>query len=221
MRLKGSDAVKLNSIIVLGLVAATIAASGCSNKKLLAEKDQRITDLEAQVSSLQGDLSAEKARTAKLNSDLETALSDLRAKQQVWLEEKEGLTHITLDGEVTFASGSARLTSEGQKILDRIWDVVGQYPDRTILIEGHTDNVPIAPQFQNRFRSNWELSSARANSVLHYVRKAFNVAPSRIGAVGYGEYRPIATNDTPEGRKLNRRVVITIGSKNTQEKMVP
>jgi chemotaxis protein MotB len=202
-------------------VALTVAGSGCSNKKLMAEKDQRISDLEGQVSSLQGDLSAEKARTAQLNADLDRALADMKAKQQVWMEEKNGLTHITLDGEVTFASGSARITSEGQNILDRIWSVVDQYPDRDILIEGHTDNVPIAPQFQDRFRSNWELSSARAHSVLHYVRNKFGTDPERIGAVGYGEFRPVAGNDTPDGRKMNRRVVITIGPTQSAQQMVP
>jgi chemotaxis protein MotB len=211
----------LKSIAVLGLVALTVAGSGCSNKKLMAEKDQRISDLEGQVSSLQGDLSAEKARTAQLNADLDRALADMKAKQQVWMEEKNGLTHITLDGEVTFASGSARITSEGQNILDRIWSVVDQYPDRDILIEGHTDNVPIAPQFQDRFRSNWELSSARAHSVLHYVRNKFGTDPERIGAVGYGEFRPVAGNDTPDGRKMNRRVVITIGPTQSAQQMVP
>jgi len=212
---------KLHSIVAIGLVALTVAATGCSNKKLMAEKDQRISDLEGQVSSLQNDLSAEKARTAKLNADLDRALADMKAKQQVWMEEKDGLTRITLDGEVTFASGSAHITSEGQAILDRIWGVIGQYPDREILIEGHTDNVPIAPQFQDRFKSNWELSSARAHAVLHYVRKKFGTDPERIGAVGYGEFRPVASNDTAEGRKMNRRVVITVGPMHSQQKMVP
>jgi chemotaxis protein MotB len=98
--------------------------------------------------------------------------------------------------------------------------VVSNYPDREVLIEGHTDDVPIAEKWQYRFKSNWELSSARAHAVLHYVIKTYGLDPGRVAAVGYGEYRPLVTNDTPEGRATNRRVVITVGPR-SQVKAVP
>jgi chemotaxis protein MotB len=210
---------RAKTLLIL-VVALAVFATGCS-KKLIRQQEQQISDLQGEVTELQGDLAAERERTARLNTDLEAALSDMRSKEQVWMQEREGLTHITLDGEVTFASGSARLTSDGKDILDRIWEVIGQYPERTILIEGHTDDVPIAPKWQHRFKSNWELSSARAHSVLHYVRGKYNTDPSKIGAVGYGQHRPIADNGSPEGRKLNRRVMITIGSKHATSKALP
>jgi chemotaxis protein MotB len=209
------------SYVILLLVALAVLSTGGANKKLIAEQEQQIDDLQGEIMALEGDLAAERQRTAQLNSELEQALSDMRSKEQVWMEERDGLTHITLDGEVTFASGSARLTSDGKEILDRIWGVIDGYPERTILIEGHTDNVPIAPKWQHRFKSNWELSSARAHAVLHYVRGKYGTTPSRIGAVGYGEHRPIDTNDTAEGRATNRRTVITIGTKASSQKMVP
>jgi chemotaxis protein MotB len=80
-------------------------------------------------------------------------------------------------------------------------------------VEGHTDNVGIALEFQNAFRSNWELSTARATSVVHYLRNKHKISPDRMAAVGYGEHRPISDNSTPEGRSKNRRVVIEIGPK--------
>jgi len=203
-------------VLILGALV-----SGCSNGKLIAQKDQQIADLQSQIDALEGDVQEERERSAALNADLEAALNDLRDKEQLWLEEREGLTYITLDGEVTFASGSSRLTSSGQEILDKIWEVLANYPEKAVLIEGHTDNVPIAPQFQHIYRSNWELSSARAHKVLHYVRGKFGIEPHRIGAVGYGEYRPIADNATADGRALNRRVVITVGGKLKQSQMVP
>jgi chemotaxis protein MotB len=203
---------KLKVMILLSLVAVfAMLATGCSNKKLIEQKDTQIAELQSALDEAQGDLESERARTAQLQSDLDNALSDLKSRERVWMEEKNGLTQITIDGEVTFGSGSTRLTAEGQEILDRVFEVVEQYADRAIMIEGHTDNVPIAPKFQDRFRSNWELSSARAHTVLHYVQKKYNIDSNRIGAAGYGEYRPIATNDTRDGQAMNRRVVITVG----------
>ncbi len=209
-----------NKTLVLFVAVLAILSTGCS-KKLVRQQATQIADLEAEVSTLSGDLAGERERTAQLNADLERALSDMRANESVWLHEKDGLTHITLDGEVTFTTGSAQITSDGTDILDRIWEVIGEYPERDILIEGHTDNVPIAPRWQKRFKSNWELSSARAHAVLHYVRGKYNTDPARIGAVGYGEHRPIAGNDTAEGRAGNRRVVITIGSRGAGSQPLP
>jgi chemotaxis protein MotB len=213
---------KLKVMIVLSLVAVfAMLATGCSNKKLIEQKDAQIAELQNALDEAEGSLETERARTAQLQSDLDNALSDLKNKERVWMEEKNGLTQITIDGEVTFSSGSTRLTAEGKDILDRVFGVVEQYPDRAIMIEGHTDNVPIAPKFQDRFRSNWELSSARAHTVLHYVQKKYNIDSDRIGAAGYGEYRPIATNDTADGQAMNRRVVITVGPMPQNSKAYP
>ncbi len=93
------------------------------------------------------------------------------------------------------------------------WDVLTNYPDREIFIEGHTDNVPIAQKFEGKYKSNWELSTSRALSVLHYVRQHPKASPYRLRVVGYGEQKPIADNSTEEGRIPNRRVEIVIGAK--------
>jgi len=206
--------------IALALVLC-VAATGCSNKKMIAQKDQQIAALQNEVGELEGQLASERARTEELNSELARALSDLRAKEKVWMEQREGMTQITIDGEVTFGSGSTRITSEGKDILTRVWDVVGNYPEREVRIEGHTDNVPIAEKWQNRFRSNWELSSARAHAVLHYLMSKYSIDPQRIAAVGYGEFQPIASNDTEQGRAMNRRVVITIAPPRSTRQALP
>ncbi len=200
------------TIVLTLLIVPGLLFTGCSNKKLIEQKDAQISALQDELDGLEGQLSDEKSKNARLQSDLDNTLADMRTKEQVWVQEKEGLTQITLDGEVTFATGSTRLTAEGKDILTRIWDVLQNYPSRDILIEGHTDNVQISPQFQHRYRSNWELSSARANAVLHYVLDKYGTDAGRVCGTGYGEYRPIANNDTEMGRKMNRRVGITIGS---------
>jgi chemotaxis protein MotB len=131
----------------------------------------------------------------------------------VLVEERDGLTQITLEGAATFLPANAGLTREGREVIDTVWSVLQNYPDRRILIEGHADSRPIASRYRNVYQSNWELSSARAHSVLHYVENKFQPEPDRLAAVGYGEYMPVADNDTAEGRAANRRVVITVGSK--------
>ena len=197
-------------VALLFAVVVGMIATGCSNKKVVQQKDAQIAALQEEIDILETDVRAEKATTESLRADLDKALADMRTKEQVWIEEKEDLMQVTLDGEVTFASGSTRITDTGKEMLTRVFDVVEQYPDRAILIEGHTDNVQIAERWQYRYRSNWELSSARAQSVLRYVSSKFSIDPARIGAAGFGEYRPVASNDTEQGQSANRRVVITI-----------
>ena len=113
----------------------------------------------------------------------------------------------------TFGSGSATLTDEGKEIIDTIWEVLSKYPDRDIFIEGHTDSIPIGPVLAKRYPTNWALSVARAVSVLQYVLSQYEAEAGRLGAVGYGEHRSVATNSTEEGRTLNRRVVVSVRPK--------
>jgi chemotaxis protein MotB len=105
-----------------------------------------------------------------------------------------------------FAFSSARISQSGMSLLDDIADIFGRYPEYNIRVEGHTDNKKIKPEFYDKFRSNWELSTARATAVVRHLVSRYNIDPERLVAVGYGEYRPIATNDTSEGRSKNRRV---------------
>lgn len=193
------------------LTAATLSMGCSNNKELLAQKDQQILDLQQRVGTLETELSTEKSRAAQLNADLERALAEYTQKEQVLLQKIDDRSVVTVSDAVMFSSGSVNLSSKGTGLLDQVASVIEQYPDREIRVEGHTDNVGIALEFQNAFRSNWELSTARATSVVHYLRKKHNVSPDRMAAVGYGEYRPITDNTTPEGRSKNRRVVIEIG----------
>lgn len=193
------------------MIAAIVllAAAGCSKKELIAQKDAEIADLTARNAALEGELEEQQKMTQELN----TQLADMQEQQRVLVEEKDGLTQITLEGSATFLPANAGLTQDGKEVIDTVWDVLQNYPDRRILIEGHADNRPISSHYRTVFQSNWELSSARAHSVLHYVENKFQPEPDRLAAVGYGEYMPVADNDTSEGRAANRRVVITVGSK--------
>jgi chemotaxis protein MotB len=195
--------------IIFVVILGALLTMGCSNKKLIAQKDQQIASLQEEITSLEGQL----ANQRQMNDDLSDMLSQYQEKEKVWLEEKEGMTQITLDGSATFPVASAKLSKEGKDIIDLIWKVLKDYPSRFILIEGHTDNQQLHPVMHHVYRSNWELSSARAHAVLHYAREKFGTPPERIRAVGCGEFQPIADNNTDLGREKNRRVVITIGTK--------
>jgi chemotaxis protein MotB len=204
------------SLAIAMLVAALLV--GCTNKykPMVAEKDAEIARLQGQLDEAQGKLTAEENRTAQMNAELSKALDEYKKKEQVWIEQKNAQSLITIPDAVVFPSGSADIGPGGKDIMDKIAGVLVNYPDRAILVEGHTDNVPIGPELKQQFPSNWELSAARACTVLRYFYWQHKIDPARLAAIGYGEYRPVADNSTPEGRSKNRRVVIKVGPMSSQ-----
>jgi chemotaxis protein MotB len=130
------------------------------------------------------------------------------------LEDTQGLEaeytrrgiQLTLKDELLFESGSARLTARGLDLLDKVARIIGPL-DRLIRVEGHTDNVPISTL---DYPSNWELSTARAISVVKYLHQKGNIPPRNLSAAGYGASRPRALNDSQLGRSKNRRVEIIL-----------
>ena len=113
---------------------------------------------------------------------------------------------IRLADNLLFASASADVRADAKPLLGIVAEALKQTPNE-VRVEGHTDNIPLVTE---KYPSNWELSSARATAVLRYLTDQLNVAPARLFAAGYGEFRSIANNLTPEGRALNRRADIVI-----------
>ncbi len=132
-------------------------------------------------------------------------------KDMVEVRLQEDRVELELKSSILFSSGSARLVEQAIPILEDVATVLKGFPN-PIQVEGFTDNVPIRTV---AFPSNWELSAARAASVVHLFMK-YGVRPERMTAIGHGEYRPVADNDTLEGRRKNRRVVIVIPSGENQ-----
>lgn len=200
----------------IGFASLIILLMGCaSNKTFIAQKDQEIAQLKKQLAEKESAATDQQKKSDQLTADLNKQLADLKQKEQVWIAEKEGMTAITLPNAVLFATGSVKLTPDGKKAIDEIWKVLSKYPDRKVQIQGHTDNIPIAKKFEGKYKSNWELSSARAHTVLHYVMTKPDAKPKRLAAVGYGEFQPIADNTTKLGRAKNRRVVIAVMGKSS------
>jgi chemotaxis protein MotB len=122
-------------------------------------------------------------------------------------------TRLSFEDQVLFDFGRATINRTGFAFLNKIADVLDKLP-YAVRVEGHTDNVPIRTR---RFPSNWELSVARAVSVVKYFAEVSNIDPRRLSAVGYGESRPVAENDTPANRAKNRRVEILLLTEGKEE----
>ncbi|MDD2680304.1 MAG: OmpA family protein [Candidatus Omnitrophica bacterium] len=166
---------------------------------------QKIDELSQQLDNL--------AQAKKL---LEERLGQEITDKQVKLQMMEKGLVITVVGDLLFDSGKAKIRQEAYPLLDKVATVLkDNMAGFNIGIEGYTDNVPIR---HSGWRSNWELSTARSLSVLHFLVKEKGISPERLSAIGFGEYRPVASNDTREGRKLNRRVEIVIQPKVTKVK---
>ncbi len=140
----------------------------------------------------------------EVKTAIDVALSGYNANQ-VAVEMKDGKLYITMRNKLLFPSGSANVQSAGMNALKTLAKVLKQNPNIDILIEGHTDNVPINPK-DKKFTDNWDLSTARAISVTRILTNKYNIAPERITAAGRSMYYPVAPNTTVEGRAKNRRI---------------
>jgi len=148
-----------------------------------------------------------KKQSMKDAEKIKSMVQNKKLDDAVKVEVTEKGIAIMLRDPVGFASGSADLKDQGKEILKDISDVVKNNSDLKVRVEGHTDDVPIN---SNRYRSNWELSSARSLSVVQLFSEQTGIQPQNMSAVGYGEYRPIAPNTSPENRAKNRRIQIFV-----------
>ena len=151
-----------------------------------------------------------KVRIEEKREDLEKAARDIAAqfqKDETFVENTETEVTVGLSSEVTFASGDDALSPPAREALLKAAAILAKLPN-TIRVEGHTDSIPMRGA---RFSSNWHLSAARAQSVVRLLIEG-SVDARRMQVVGFGDVRPRATNDTPEGRAQNRRIEITLAA---------
>ncbi len=159
------------------------------------------------------ELVAAKSRSDSLNMVLTTNLTRSLSGDElrdVNVKVLKGVVYISLADNMLFKSGSYQISPRAMDILSKIAKIIKDYRDYDVLVEGNTDNVPIS---RPNIRNNWDLSALRASSVVQVLQDDFGVDPSRLTAGGRGEYNPIASNDTAEGRQLNRRTQIIITPK--------
>jgi chemotaxis protein MotB len=157
------------------------------------------------ASTLPPQAAAAAAALTRVADEVARAMDQLVSKDMVTVRRSDFWIEVEMRTDILFPSGSARLADDAVNIIERLGGVLAPFPN-PIRVEGHTDNKPIKTAV---FYSNWELSAARAGSVVR-VLSTHGVAPERLAVIGYGEQRPMKANDTAEGRNTNRRVVVVI-----------
>lgn len=193
----------------LDALRAKLSTAADSLSSAVAQ-NQRDQDTIASLKSQIADLQQQKDQDAQTAQGLEGEMRKDLESRDVTISNLQGKLTVNILDRVMFDSGDAVLKPDGAAVMRKIAAILTEHPELKIHVVGHTDNVPIRPDGHGRFASNWELSTARALAAVHYLTEQAGVDPRRVGAVGYGEFRPIADNSTPEGRARNRRIAITI-----------
>ena len=170
--------------------------------KQVAEQKERVADLEMIKEQKVQEVSSE------YNSMIDKMKAEI-AQGQVTITELKGKLTVNMVEAVLFDSGKAEVKKEGLAVLQKVVDVLKDSKDKVIRVEGHTDDVPIVGTLARVYPTNWELSAARAVNVTRFLQ-AQGIDPAQLSAVGYGEFKPVADNETKEGKAKNRRIEIVL-----------
>jgi chemotaxis protein MotB len=200
-------------------------ANGCTTMKRLeavenqrdalaeenASLETRVQGLQTRLDNANAEVQAQGTRIQRTQAGYERlvgALGSVVAEQDIAIEQMKYGVRLDIPQDVLFATGSAQLGDPGREVLAKVAKKLVDVPYQ-VVVAGYSDNVPIGPSLRSRFTSNWELAAARAAEVTEYLQTQ-GVAPMRLVAISFGEYRPIASNDTAEGRAQNRRIELLL-----------
>lgn len=189
----------------LGSYMAASASEKEALSEELQEKQQTLALREQQLMRLQEVLSRQQRQAQQLRNRIQAALANFTS-DQLTVENRNGRVYVSLSEKLLFESGRTEVDPQGKEALQTLSNVLQRNPDIEVLVEGHTDTVPIKTA---RFKDNWDLSVQRATSITRLLTD-YGVSPKRITAAGRGEYFPVAPNTTSEGRARNRRTEIIL-----------
>lgn len=188
-----------------------------AKEKALAAEQDRLDKLKSdlqnrsqRVDELEGMIAAQEANLNRLKETLSRALNSFEGKG-LTVEQKNGKVYVSMENKLLFGSGSWTVGTEGKRAVAEVGKVLADNPDISVLIEGHTDNVPYNGSGQ--ITDNWDLSTKRATAIVNIIRENKGVNPQNLTAAGRGEHAPIAPNDTAEGKSKNRRIEIILTPK--------
>ena len=185
---------------------ATLQAEQEEHMRKVSMYQQKLTEREHQIS-----------RVTDTYKNLIDHLSQEIHEGKIRIDQSETRLKLNLVDKILFPSGSAKLTTKGKEVLDKVGFALKDISDRRIMIEGHTDDVPLSPKLQERYGSNWGLSAMRATAVVRYLQEHAGIDPRLLAATGYSMYRPYRENNTTEGRQANRRIEIILTPLSPQE----
>jgi chemotaxis protein MotB len=187
-----------------------------SLSQTMVELRRKIDDLDAENARLKEEnaslVKAREEQVQKVSSTYESLLEKMKSeisKGQVTISELKGKLTVNMVDSILFDSGKAEVKKGGREILGKVISILKDVNDKSIRIEGHTDDVPISRALARRYPTNWELSAARAINVARHLQEQ-GIDPGQLSAVAYGEWKPVATNDTAEGKAKNRRIEIIL-----------
>jgi chemotaxis protein MotB len=186
------------------------------DQKVALERQQ--TNLRSELDTLARQKAQLEAANQQTKSQYDGLLANLNEevkKGQLQVRQYKDMLTVEVAEQLFFDSGRAALKDQGKDVLKRVGEALKGYEDKMIRVVGHTDNVPIST---SQFPSNWELSAARATTVVRFLQSA-GVPPERMTASGRGEFSPIAPNDDADGRKKNRRIEITLIDRNLAQEV--
>lgn len=175
----------------------------------LAEKERLLSEREIVLEDLQSKIARQDSITKRLNDIIRGALLGFKS-DELSVEVKNGKVYVSMSDKLLFKSASAAIETKGLEAIKVLADVLNKNNDIDILIEGHTDNLPIRTAL---YRDNWDLSVARATSIVRILVDEYKIDAKRLTASGKGEFSPRANNSTPEGRAANRRTEIILSPK--------
>lgn len=182
---------------------ATLSSKEASN---LEKSLESIKEKDLQIRTMQDALDKKDSITLALVVSLKSSLGNLN-DTDVTVNVEKSVVFISLSDKMVFTSGSTEISPRAHDVLAKVAKVINDKPDMEVLVEGHTDDVPIT---RDCVKDNWDLSVMRATAITRVLQKDFNVAPSRITAGGRSQYVPLVPNDSPEHRSTNRRTRIVI-----------
>jgi chemotaxis protein MotB len=202
---------------------ARLGANAEELARTIAETTRTINELKSRTVELEGDRQMLEETIAMLKKTREEAVRTVSStydgllkemkeeieQGQIAITELKGKLTVDVVDKILFDSGQSEIKPEGLAVLKRVVDILIAVTDKTIRVEGHTDNVPIKGALAKRYPTNWELSAARAITVTRYLEKE-GLDPVLLSAAAFGEYLPVADNDTAEGRAKNRRIAIIL-----------
>jgi chemotaxis protein MotB len=181
------------------------------DKNLQLSRD--IEELKLEVEERESVIEEQKTVISELDETkqkIESSMKEQIDAQEIKIEEIEGKLKVTFVDKILFDTGSVEINQRGKEVLLAIAGSLKENESQNILVEGHTDNVPIGMILKDRFPTNWELSTARATAVVRFLQDNGGLEPERLTASGHSYYRPVASNDTEEGRSQNRRIEIIL-----------
>lgn len=181
-------------------------------KELTAQldaRDKELTSREETIKKLQGVINEQNEKVHGILSNVKSALTNF-SSDQLTVREEGGKVYVAMSNKLLFQSGKTDVNQKGKEALGKVAEVLNKQSDVDIMIEGHTDSIPMKSA---TIKDNWDLSVLRATSVVRILTKTYDVNPLQIQPCGRGEYKPLGTNKTEEGRARNRRTEIIIAPK--------